>query len=79
MRDSDEPGVLETELFTYFKMLLYKCFLAARKHRDYICELINLMSQNSPLGCFKSFRPDLLKERFFFNLSDQEVSRTSKI
>ena len=73
LKNPDEPENLNTELFLYFKMLLLKCFVAVRKHQDYICELISLMEKESPLSCFKYFKPDLLKERFHFNSSDAEV------
>ena len=68
-------GGFESQMFVYFKKLLFQCFVAMRKHMDYICDMIDLMRRHSKFECFKFFKMNEFKERFGFSLSDEEVSR----
>ncbi len=51
-----------SDLFRYFESLLLKGFVAARKHRDSICMLVEVMQAESTLPCFAA-GPDTVKVR----------------
>ena len=48
-------GGRDSEMWTYFKVLLWKGFLELRKYVNDIVYLIEIMREGSDLPCFKAF------------------------
>jgi phosphatidylinositol 4-kinase len=67
-------GGLDSALFHYFKSLLVRGFLAARKYMDRIVTLVEMMMPGSKMPCLAAGQPviDALKERFVMNLTEAE-------
>jgi phosphatidylinositol 4-kinase len=67
-------GGLDSTLFHYFKSLLTRGFLAARKHMDRIVALVEMMMPGTKMPCLTAGQPviDALKERFVMDLTEAE-------
>ena len=67
----------DSELFSYFKTLLFKGIFALRRHANQLMSLIEMMyKNNAKFGCFGGGDPPLevLKERFkAVSLSEENV------
>lgn len=64
-----------SDMFEYFKILILRGLLAARKHMDKILSLVEIMRSGSQLPCFKSRAATVqtLKNRFHLNLTEQQL------
>ena len=49
----DCMGGVGSDLFEYFKILMLKGLIAARKHQERIVSLVEMMMCGSPLPCFR--------------------------
>jgi hypothetical protein len=67
-------------MFTYYSMLVYKGFLALRRHYAELELLIDIMQISSDFPCFvdKKYVLKDFRERFFFDLNDSECSERVK-
>jgi len=63
----------ESEQFGYFKSLMVRAFIEAKKHVDAICNLVQIMQNNSTLPCFEQFDMIQFRGRFKENATDKEV------
>ncbi|ORZ05102.1 kinase-like domain-containing protein [Absidia repens] len=72
----DVLGGADSELFTQYRLLTKQAFRALRKYGDNILLLVEMMSKNSNLPCFKD-NPDQvllqLRGRFQFHLTDHQL------
>eukprot|EP00043_Microstomoeca_roanoka_P027703 m.15600 g.15600 ORF g.15600 m.15600 type:complete len:805 (+) comp7883_c0_seq1:73-2487(+) len=69
-------GGLESDMFRYFKSLLFKGFVAARKHKNDFVTALAIMEQGPPLPCFT--KPTAVKDfeaRFCEGFTDDELDR----
>ena len=66
-------GGRDSEMWTYFKVLLWKGFLEVRKYVNDIVYLVEIMSEGSDLPCFKTFNLDSFQERFMEHNSDEDI------
>jgi phosphatidylinositol kinase/protein kinase (PI-3 family) len=69
-------GGYDSDLFAYFRILLLKGFMAARKHMDRFCTLVEIMQTDSKLPCYvggelavKAFR-----DRFCMALIEEQLT-----
>lgn len=65
-------GGKDSEMWTYFKALLWKGFFQVRKHVNDIVYLVEIMREGSDLPCFQKFNLEKFKERFLETKSDKE-------
>jgi phosphatidylinositol 4-kinase len=65
-------GGRDSEMWTYFKVLLWKGFLEVRKYVNDIVYLVEIMREGSDLPCFKAFDLDQFRERFMEYKTDKE-------
>ena len=72
--------IMDLPHFTYFKTLILRGFLELKKHRDYLVNLISIMSNKTKMPCFNTKngeKPEViinkLKERFHMYKSEQEL------
>ena len=61
-----------SEMWTYFKVLLWKGFLEVRKYVNEIVYLVEIMREGSDLPCFYKFDLDQFRERFMEYKTDKE-------
>jgi len=69
-------GGKDSDMFNYFKILILKGLLAARKHEDKIVSLVDIMrAAGSQLPCFASNASSVqsMKSRFHMNLSEEKL------
>jgi phosphatidylinositol kinase/protein kinase (PI-3 family) len=66
-------GGLNSEKFTYFKLLMWKGFMELRKYADSICYLLQIMMEESDLPCFSDFNINIFRSRFKENYSEAEM------
>lgn len=69
-------GGIQSDMFAYFKILMLKGFLAARKHMDKLVPLIEIMQLSSQLPCFQKGTAAiirLLKDRFHLSLTEEQL------
>jgi phosphatidylinositol 4-kinase len=69
-------GGIESDMFAYFKILMLKGFLAARKYMDKLVPIIEIMQLSSQLPCFQKGGPGIvrsLRERFHLNLTEEQL------
>jgi len=69
-------GGKDSDMFNYFKILILKGLLAARKHEDKIVSLVDIMrTAGSQLPCFASNASSVqgMKSRFHMNLSEEKL------
>ena len=67
-------GGVNSQMFEYFKILLYQGFMAVRKYVDDFCDIVEIMSKESNLPCFEKFNIKDFRERFKQNLYDKDVA-----
>eukprot|EP00051_Salpingoeca_urceolata_P006651 m.87996 g.87996 ORF g.87996 m.87996 type:complete len:849 (-) comp14925_c1_seq1:48-2594(-) len=68
-------GGVTSDMFMYFKMLLLKGFVAARKHMDRFTTTVEVMHKSSHLPCFVGGPGSVqaFKERFQLGLTEQQL------
>lgn len=69
-------GGIQSDMFAYFKILMLKGFLAARKHMDKLVPIIEIMQLSSQLPCFQKGTAAiirLLKDRFHLSLTEEQL------
>lgn len=66
-------GGKESNMFLFFKMLLFKGFLELRKHTDDLIYLITIMMEDSDLPCFINLDANYLRLKFMEKCTDKEV------
>jgi phosphatidylinositol kinase/protein kinase (PI-3 family) len=69
-------GGVESDMFAYFKILMLKGFLSARKHMDKLVPIIEIMQLGSQLPCFQKGGPGIvrsLRDRFHLNLTEEQL------
>ncbi|RNA23872.1 phosphatidylinositol 4-kinase beta isoform X3 [Brachionus plicatilis] len=69
-------GGMQSDMFAYFKILMLKGFLAARKHMDKLVPIIEIMQLSSQLPCFQKAPATIirqLKDRFHLNLTEEQL------
>ncbi|XP_018009987.1 phosphatidylinositol 4-kinase beta [Hyalella azteca] len=69
-------GGESSDMFKYFKILLLKGMLAARKHHERILSLVEVMSSGCKLACFRAGASVVpaLKSRFHMNMTEEQLS-----
>ncbi|KJH42091.1 phosphatidylinositol 3- and 4-kinase [Dictyocaulus viviparus] len=70
-------GGVDSDLYIYFKTLLLRGIIAARKHHERVMTIVQIMSQGSCLPCFRGGSAMLraLKDRFHMTCTDTELQR----
>ena len=63
-----------SELFFYFKSMLFKGFSALQKYAEEIKLILSIMNYESDLACFEKFEMRLLLERLALDKKDNEVT-----
>lgn len=69
-------GGVQSDMFAYFKILMLKGFLSARKHMDKLVPIIEIMQLGSQLPCFQKGGPGIvrsLRDRFHLNLTEEQL------
>eukprot|EP00042_Codosiga_hollandica_P037546 m.297201 g.297201 ORF g.297201 m.297201 type:complete len:96 (+) comp55163_c0_seq64:1877-2164(+) len=64
----------DSDMFKYFKFLLVRGFLAARKHHERFVVIVDIMQQESHMPCFSG--RDTIKafeERFQMHLTEDQL------
>ncbi|KAF2361498.1 Phosphatidylinositol 3-/4-kinase catalytic domain [Trinorchestia longiramus] len=69
-------GGESSDMFKYFKILLLKGMLAARKHHERILSLVEVMSSGCKLACFRAGASVVpaLKTRFHMSMTEEQLS-----
>ena len=67
-------GGKESNMFLFFKMLVFKGFLELRKHTDDLMYLITIMMEDSDLPCFLNLDITALRMKFMEKCTDNEVN-----
>lgn len=71
-------GGLQSDMFAYFKILMLKGFLSARKHMDKLVPIVEIMQLGSQLPCFQRAGGSAaivrsLRDRFHLNLTEEQL------
>ncbi|XP_076030661.1 phosphatidylinositol 4-kinase beta fwd isoform X2 [Oratosquilla oratoria] len=68
-------GGEDSDMFSYFKILLLQGMLAAKKHHEKIISLVEVMSSGSKLACFRAGASVVpaLRSRFHMNLTEEQL------
>lgn len=68
-------GGLESDMFSYYKILILKGLLVARKHQEKLISLVEILQSNSQLPCFKlgSATIKSFKDRFLMSLTETQL------
>lgn len=69
-------GGQQSDMFAYFKILMLKGFLSARKHMDKLVPIIEIMQLGSQLPCFQKGGAGIirsLRDRFHLNLTEEQL------
>lgn len=70
-------GGLQSDMFAYFKILMLKGFLSARKHMDKLVPIVEIMQLGSQLPCFQKSGGSAivrsLRDRFHLNLTEEQL------
>ena len=67
-------GGVDSEMFLYFKLLLFKGFIELKAHVNDLAYLLLIMKKKSDLPCFQKFNIKDFKYRFKRNLTDHQVN-----
>lgn len=69
-------GGESSDMFKYFRILLLKGMLAARKHNERIISLVEVMSSGCKLACFRAGASVVpaLKSRFHMNMTEEQLA-----
>ncbi|VDM57190.1 unnamed protein product [Angiostrongylus costaricensis] len=73
----DVMGGIDSDLYIYFKTLLLRGIIAARKHHERVMTIVQIMSKGSYLPCFRGGTAMLraLRDRFHMTCTDIELQR----
>ena len=63
----------DSDMYMYFKYMLYKGFRAVLNHVEEIQLILNIMKYESDMACFEKFDLIQFRERFVENKNDSEV------
>ena len=68
-------GGLSSDMFEYFKILILQGLIAARKHHEKLVTLVEILSINSQLPCFRNGASTIkgLKDRFHMSLTEHQL------
>lgn len=69
-------GGIQSDMFAYFKILMLKGFLSARKHMDKLVSIVEIMQLGSQLPCFQKGSTAVvrsLRDRFHLNLTEEQL------
>ncbi len=72
----DVMGGQQSDMFAYFKILMLKGFLSARKHMDKLVPIIEIMQLGSQLPCFQKGGAGIvrsLRDRFHLKLTEEQL------
>jgi hypothetical protein len=70
----DIMGGLQSDMYSYYKILILQGLLAARKHMDKLMPIVEIMQHGSQLNCFSKGNVTLgLRERFHLNMTDEQL------
>uniref|UniRef100_A0A0M3K3D5 Phosphatidylinositol 4-kinase beta n=1 Tax=Anisakis simplex TaxID=6269 RepID=A0A0M3K3D5_ANISI len=71
----DVMGGADSDMFKYYKILLLKGLIAARKHHDRVVNIVEIMSVGSQLPCFRGGTNTirLLKDRFHMSCTEPQL------
>ncbi|CAF3780992.1 unnamed protein product [Rotaria sordida] len=70
----DIMGGLQSDMYSYYKILILRGLLAARKHMDKLMPIVEIMQHGSQLNCFSKGNVTLgLRERFHLNMTDEQL------
>ncbi|VDM96667.1 unnamed protein product [Thelazia callipaeda] len=71
----DVMGGIDSDMFSYYKILLLKGLLATRKHHERILSIVEIMSNGSQLPCFRGGFNVVrsLKDRFHMNCTEEQL------
>ncbi|CAB3982755.1 Phosphatidylinositol 4-kinase beta [Paramuricea clavata] len=69
-------GGVDSDMYNFFKILMLRGFLVARKNMDKCLELAEIMQTGSQLPCFVrgSSTVRAMRERFHLNLTEEQLS-----
>jgi hypothetical protein len=74
-------GGVESDMFAYFKILMLKGFLAARKHMDKLLPIVEIMQLGTQMLCFQKGSGGgaagivrSLRDRFHLNLTEEQLT-----
>ena len=68
-------GGLESDMFSYYKILILQGLLAARKHQEKLISLVEILQSNTQLPCFKYGASTIksFKDRFLMSLTEEQL------
>uniref|UniRef100_A0A1I7Y847 1-phosphatidylinositol 4-kinase n=1 Tax=Steinernema glaseri TaxID=37863 RepID=A0A1I7Y847_9BILA len=68
-------GGLKSDMFEYFKILMLRGLIAARKHHERLMSIVEIQMLGFPLPCFRAGSQTLryLRERFHFNCTEEQL------
>lgn len=69
-------GGVQSDMFAYFKILMLKGFLSARKHMEKLVPIIEIMQLGSQLPCLQKGGAGIvrsLRDRFHLNLTEEQL------
>ncbi|CAF2129037.1 unnamed protein product [Rotaria magnacalcarata] len=70
----DIMGGLQSDMYGYYKILILRALIAARKHMDKLMSIVEIMQHGSQLNCFSKGNVTLgLRERFHLNMTDEQL------
>ena len=71
----DVMGGQDSDMFSYYKILMLQGLVAARKHYEKIVSIVEIMRSGSQLPCFKAGASTVtaLKSRFHMGLTEEEL------
>jgi phosphatidylinositol kinase/protein kinase (PI-3 family) len=70
----DIMGGLQSDMYHYYKILIFRSLIAARKHVDKLIPIVEIMQHGSQLNCFSKGNVTLgLRERFHLNMTDEQL------
>ncbi|CAD6194054.1 unnamed protein product [Caenorhabditis auriculariae] len=66
---------LDSGIFLYFKSIMFRGLIAARKHHERVLSLVQIMSIGSKMPCFRSGVDTVkaLKQRFHLSYTDEQL------
>ncbi|GMT31444.1 hypothetical protein PFISCL1PPCAC_22741, partial [Pristionchus fissidentatus] len=72
-------GGLDSDMFRFYKLLMFQGLIAARKHMDRIMNIVEIMFHGSPLACFRAGEACIKSMRDRFHLTATEPQLTALI
>lgn len=71
-------GGLDSDMFSYFKILILQGLVAARKHHEKLLTLVEILQTNSNLPCFRNGASAIkgLRDRFHMGFTESQLQTT---